>query len=194
MAFSAIAGLISIYSFMCIIRIFLTWAPGLSYNPVTRFFSRVCDPFLNIFSRTGLLRFGQFDFSPLLAFAVLSFLERLFTILASGSGLTLAAMLTTLITLVWIITRDILIILIAIILIRFIITFTKFDSYSNSMLSAFDYNFNPFIYNITNFITGKKPVNYRKSLAIAGIALALLVFLGNLAVQKILMLIVYIPL
>ena len=69
--FSLLAGLISIYTMLCFIRIILTWFPSMTYNKFTLFLSRICDPYLNIFRRIQFLRLGYVDFSPAVAVALL---------------------------------------------------------------------------------------------------------------------------
>ena len=70
--FSSLATVVSIYSSLCLVRIFLTWIPQANYSKFGQFMSAICDPYLNIFSRVRFLRIGMIDFSPILAFALLS--------------------------------------------------------------------------------------------------------------------------
>ena len=45
--FQIIAMTVNFYSFICLIRIFLTWFPKANYSTAGRILSSVCDPYLN---------------------------------------------------------------------------------------------------------------------------------------------------
>ena len=72
--FQAAAGAVSLYTTLCIIRIIITWFPQINYSVFGRFLSTLCDPYLNLFGRIPL-RFGAFDFTPMLAIGALSVLS-----------------------------------------------------------------------------------------------------------------------
>lgn len=72
-----IATLIQIEVFLIIIRVLLTWFPGIDpWHPVVRFLRAVVDPVLLPFRRI-LPTFGGIDFSPILAVIVLGWLAGL---------------------------------------------------------------------------------------------------------------------
>ena len=65
---------ITIYSYLLIIRVLLTWFPNVNwYNQPFAALSQITDPYLNLF-RSIIPPLGGFDFSPILAFIVLNLL------------------------------------------------------------------------------------------------------------------------
>lgn len=60
--FIFLAQCVSLYSTLCLIRIILSWFPGVLYSPVGMFFSTVCDPFLNLFRRFRIFKNSPVDF------------------------------------------------------------------------------------------------------------------------------------
>ncbi len=74
---------ISIYLALLFIRVLLTWFPNVNWSsqPFSAL-SQVTDPYLNVF-RSIIPPMGGMDFSPMLAFLVLSLLQRT---LASAIG------------------------------------------------------------------------------------------------------------
>ena len=68
---AVIAKTISIYSYILIIRVLLTWFPNLDWsNPILINISAITDPYLNMF-RGIIPPLGGLDLSPILAFIVL---------------------------------------------------------------------------------------------------------------------------
>ena len=82
---AAIALLIQIEVILIIVRVLLSWFPGINpYNPAVRVLRALVDPVLDPFRRV-LPTFSGIDFSPLLAILVLGELSRLLDGAASGS-------------------------------------------------------------------------------------------------------------
>jgi YggT family protein len=97
---------LGIYNLLIWIRIMITWVqiPLQKQGPrqesgLERFLKKVVDPYLNLFKGIGWLRTKKMDFSPLLAFALLSVLQSLLSIFGTtGSlslGITLALIVQT---------------------------------------------------------------------------------------------------
>jgi len=83
--FSTLGTFISIYSTLIIIRILLSWFPQINwFDPPFSILSQLTDPYLNIF-RSLIPPLGGFDFSPILAIILLSFMGRLLSTLAISS-------------------------------------------------------------------------------------------------------------
>ncbi|MGP1587105.1 MAG: YggT family protein [Treponemataceae bacterium] len=188
-----LASIISIYSTMCFIRIVLTWIPSLSYSPVTKFLSQICDPFLNLFSKTRLLRFHNIDFSPILAFAVLSGISQILLQIASTGKLSVAYTLVTIINLAWGIVNSIIVMLIIVLLIRLVFLFINRPGNNFQIWNAID----SIVYSMTNpmvniFAKGKF-ISLKLAIFIA-IAESVIVFFAGSAVIKIICrLIFFIP-
>ena len=70
--FSVLASTVQIFSFLLLIRVLLTWFPGIDWNNGA--LSALCsltDPYLNIF-RGVIPPIGGFDISSILAFLLLN--------------------------------------------------------------------------------------------------------------------------
>ena len=89
--FSVLGQTLSIYSFILIIRILLTWFPGIDWsNGILSALTSITDPYLNIF-RGIIPPIGGFDISSLLALilfqVIQGFIPQLIMILLNqGSG------------------------------------------------------------------------------------------------------------
>lgn len=69
---------ISIYVWIIIISVFLTWVPTDPYSPAVQFISRVTTPTLNIARKLfPFLFISGIDFSPIVVILVLQYLPRL---------------------------------------------------------------------------------------------------------------------
>ena len=83
--FAVLGQTLSIYSFILIIRILLTWFPGIDWsNGVLSALTSITDPYLNIV-RGIIPPIGGFDISSLLAFLLLNVIQNLITNLQYAS-------------------------------------------------------------------------------------------------------------
>ncbi len=78
---TVLATFITYYNYLLLIRVLLTWFPNVNwYSQPFAALSQITDPYLNLF-RSIVPPIGGMDFSPILAFIVLSlaggFLENL---------------------------------------------------------------------------------------------------------------------
>lgn len=60
---------------LLIVRIVLSWVNADPYNPIVRAIYMITDPALDLFRRKLRLYFGGFDFSPIILFALILFLQ-----------------------------------------------------------------------------------------------------------------------
>ena len=89
-----LASILRIYSILIWIRIIFSWVkiPNQQYRQegaLMLFIGKIVDPFLNLFSGVKFLRSKTMDFSPLLAFALLSIVTSLLQIYGIQGYLTL---------------------------------------------------------------------------------------------------------
>ena len=76
---------ISFYLLLLFIRVLLTWFPNISWsNQPFAVLSQITDPYLNLF-RSIIPPLGGMDFSPMLAFIALTFLESALSKLPVGA-------------------------------------------------------------------------------------------------------------
>ncbi len=74
---------ITIYSYLLLARVILSWVNASDANPWVRLLVRLTEPFLAPF-RALIPSFGGMDFSPIVAFLVLSMLQRVLIRLLLG--------------------------------------------------------------------------------------------------------------
>ncbi len=72
-----VSNLLNLFSFLIILRIFLTWIPNVNWNaqPLSTL-RAVVDPYLEIFRRI-VPPFANLDFSPIIALLVLQLIANL---------------------------------------------------------------------------------------------------------------------
>ncbi|QTQ11100.1 YggT family protein [Treponema parvum] len=163
--FKLLTSMISIYSFLCFIRIMLTWFPGLAYSRFAQILSSLCDPYLNLFRRLPL-RFGAFDFSPLISFGVLMVASSIFGNLAMSRSITFGLFLVLALNMLLQIINSLITFFIFFLVIRLIILLIRRDSYS-SIWSQIDYSINPLVFKISSLFSGGRPISYKNSLIIS---------------------------
>ena len=83
--FAVLGQTLSIYSFILIVRVLLTWFPGIDWsNGILSAICSITDPYLNIF-RGIIPPIGGFDISSILAFLLLNVAQNLLTNLQYAS-------------------------------------------------------------------------------------------------------------
>ena len=95
-----ISQIISIYSILCFARILLSWIPSLSYSKVTQFLAKICDPYLNLFRKLPL-QFASLDFTPIIAFIVLSGISSILQAIVATGKFSLGVILAITIQMLW---------------------------------------------------------------------------------------------
>ena len=74
--FSVLASTVQIFSFLLLIRVLLTWFPGIDWsNGALSALTSLTDPYLNIF-RGVIPPIGGFDISSILAFLLLNVIQQ----------------------------------------------------------------------------------------------------------------------
>jgi len=161
--FYTCSSVISVYSFVCLIRILLTWMPQIDQSPAGRFVAGLCDPFLNWFRRFSFTRVGMIDFSPILALGALSLGSMIFSTLASTGHITLGLILAGLVQIVWSFVSFFLNIMILFLAIRLIYDLVNRNGFSPfwTMLDRF---LNHPISYVTGLFTRGRVIGYRASL------------------------------
>lgn len=186
-----LATIISLYSTICLVRIFLTWIPSLRYNRVTMFLAKICDPFLNWFRNIHWLKVGSIDLSPILAFACLSIVSAILSSIAKLHRFSLGIILQVALQLVWSLVTSLLTIIIILLIIRLIFIFLKKDS------ASYWISVDNFLYKISSKIlqifNRKSTVNIQTSVIITLIAAILIRIFGSLLINLIGNLLIKIP-
>ena len=82
-----VSSFISLYLGLLFIRVLLTWFPNVDwYKQPFAALGQITDPYLNLF-RSIIPPLGGMDFSPMLAFLALSFLQRALAPLAASASM-----------------------------------------------------------------------------------------------------------
>lgn len=118
---SLLSAIVTIYTILCFINILLSWIPALRFTKFGRFISSLTDPFLNIFSNIGFLRFGNIDFSPILSIGLLSLISSILAGIQGTGRIYLGGILATIIYMLWNIISSLMGIFFLLILIRWIV-------------------------------------------------------------------------
>ncbi len=172
LAFRIAASLISLYSFLCFIRIILTWVPGLSYSSFTRFLSKICDPYLNLFRGIKWLQPGSFDLSPALGLSLLTVASYLLTSFSRTGAFRVGSFLGLIVGIIWSIANSILIFLIVLMVMRIIIILVQKTTFTqNPILLSIDYSIAPMVNSISRIFNGGRTAPYKTQLLITSLVL-----------------------
>jgi len=162
--FYTCSSVITVYSFVCLIRILLTWMPQIDQSPAGRFVASLCDPFLNWFRRFSFTSVGMIDFSPILALGALSLGAMIFSTLASTGHITLGLILAGLVQILWSFVSFFLNIMILFLAIRLIYDLVNRNGFSPFWTMLDRFLNHPISYVTGLFNRGRGVMGYRASL------------------------------
>lgn len=174
---STLSAIVSLYSLLCLISIFMTWIPGIKFTKVGRFISSLCDPYLNLFSRFGWLRIANIDFSPIISIGILSLISSILGRITATGRIYLGGILASVLSMILSVCSSLLTIFALLILIRWIVLIINHGQVSyNSGWYQIDLMLQRFVYKIGNTFV-KKNLSYTTALLINWIALFVAIFL-----------------
>lgn len=180
---SLLAAAITIYTILCFIYIVMSWFPGFRFTAVGKFVTKACEPYMNLFSKHGWLRLGNFDFSPIISIGLLTLASSILGGIQSSGRIYIGGILATVISMIWSIASSLLTILFLLVLIRWIVLLINKNQTSfDSIWYQIDNIINKFSYKIARTFT-KNSFNYAKSLLISWIALIIILFVGNILIR-----------
>ena len=188
-----ISSLISLYTFLCFIRIILTWIPGMSYNKITNALAAICDPYLNLFRNIKWLTIGSFNFSPALGLCLLSATSMLLTHFSHQGVISVGIILSLLVQIVWVMIHSIILFFMLLLLVRVILLAVNKNDSGNVILSQIDYTIKPIVYRMSSLFTRGKTISYQSALITALIMLLIVLVAGNVLVAWLTKLIAAIP-
>ncbi|MFP4329374.1 MAG: YggT family protein [Alkalispirochaetaceae bacterium] len=96
-----LSSAISIYMIVLFVRILMSWFQGAGHGRAMEILRRVTDPYLDLFRRFDIFRFGNFDFSPVAAILTLSILNTIAIQLANAGPVTVGFVLALILSAVW---------------------------------------------------------------------------------------------
>ncbi len=179
---TTIAALIQIYTLLCVVTVFLSWIPGARESSFGKILVKICDPYLNIFSKITFLRLGNIDFSPVIAIALLSLISSVLSGITRTGRIYFGAILATIINLAWSLVSTLLFLLMVIMIIRWIILARNKGITVNSAW----YQIDTFLSRVADRISkpfSKGTLSYKQSLLISWIAIAVILLAGYILIS-----------
>ena len=174
---------VKIYSYLCIIYIFLSWFGS---NSRGGFLYEICEPYLSWFRRFKFTQIGMVDFSPILAIGILSIFAGLLFQIAETRTFSLLRLALTLVGIVWSFFSFLLNFFIIILIIRLVLDFSENYRQGNfaDMLDRF---LSPVFVRVHR-LSGGKFMSLRKQIIVCLIVLILIrfllgAFIGSLSVM-----------
>lgn len=172
-----------IYTILCLIDIILTWIPGVKFTSFGKFISTICDPYLDFFDKRGWLRFGNFDFSPILSIGILSLASSILSGINQTGRIFFGGILATIVSMLWSVCNSLISILFLLVLVRWIVLLIHHGQTDfNSGWNQLDMFINKFSYKIAKIFV-KKPINYQTTLLITWITFLIVLILGNILIN-----------
>lgn len=191
--FTLLAAVFNLYSIVCIVAIFMSWAPGLKFTSFGRFMTAVTEPYLRIFSRMRFLTIGYVDFSPIIGIGILSLLSSIFSRIANTGRIYFGGIIASIVYMIWNLFSTIIVVLSIFIFIRWIVLLVNHGQTPyNSSWNQIDQFLQKVSYRISKPFT-RKPVKYQTSLLVSWITGALVFVCGTLLINMLLDLCARIP-
>ena len=191
--FRFLASVVSVYTFLCFLRIILTWIPTLSYSPFTRFIAKITDPYLDRFRHIKWLVMGSFDFSPAVGLCLLSLISTMLTSFSHGGSFSFGMILAMIVELAWTIASSLLGFLMIVLIVRLVMILTNHDNYGNPIVDQLDSSIRPMVYNIAKTFSAGKPISYKAALIISLVCLFVVLVFGSVLLGRLSTLIRSIP-
>lgn len=173
-----ISAIISIYTVLCLIAIFMTWIPGLKFTAFGRFISSFCDPYLNLFSKWQFTKVANIDFSPIISIGLLSLLSSILSGLSRTGRIFLGGIIGTILQMVWSLISTVLTVIFLLIFIRWIVLISR-KGETSSGWSQLDYYLQNIVYKISKPFS-KGVIPYKTALLITWIVALAIVIAGNI--------------
>lgn len=171
-----LSSVVSVYAFVCLVRVLMSWFPGLEQTSAGRFLAAACDPYLRWFRRFPLAHAGNLDLSPVIALAVLSAAAMSLSLVASARSVTVGIVLAAVLSSLWSIAAYALNLLLIILTIRLVFDLANRYGYS-PFWTALDRFLNPIVAFVTHLFG--RVLSYRSALVLTLVFfLALRVGLG----------------
>ena len=180
--FNTFGFAVKIYSYLCIVYIFLSWFGS---NSRGGFLYEICDPYLSWFRRFKFTQIGMVDFSPILAIGILSLFSGVLFQIADMRTFSVLGIALNLVGIVWSFFSFLLNFFIIILIIRLVLDFSENYRQGNfaDMLDRF---LSP-VFVIVHKLSGGRFMSLRKQIIVCLIVLLLLrfllgAFIGSLSV------------
>lgn len=99
-----LAQILSFYNLLIWIRILLSWFGSMSHinqSAILIYLKKIVDPYLNLFRNVKILKTQNIDFTPLLAFALLSIIQSILTLFGTTGEISLYIIVALILNTLW---------------------------------------------------------------------------------------------
>lgn len=175
-----------------IVRIMLTWFGGGSFGRPMEVLSRITDPYLNLFRRSGRTQFSGIDFSPVIAILVLSIVGSSLNTIAAFGHITVGIILAIALSAVAQAAGFFLVLLLILAAVRLIGLFANANTAGRFWL-VLDHIVEPIVYRFTRFFLRTTNLAYRNSLLIFGGSCLVVLIGGKIVVNLLIRLLIGLP-
>ncbi|MGO8694692.1 MAG: YggT family protein [Rectinemataceae bacterium] len=196
MALSVVARVlgaaVGIYFFLCMVRVVVSWLPRADLGRGGEILKRVVDPYLGFFSRFPSLSSGAFDFSPIVALAVLILADQVLKVLAYTQRISLGVVLALALRVAWSAVGFVMTFYAVCALVRIIVYVARWNSL-HPLWRVLDAFLNPVLFRINRLIYHGRIVNYLQSLITGFVLVVLLEVAGAKLVSLLVRLLASLP-
>ncbi len=180
--FRVAGAAVSIYMLLIFVRVLLTWFSGARYGRAYEVLASVTDPYLDWFRRTTPVRFGAFDFSPLVGILALGIVGNVFSRIAISGSITVGYLLAIVLSAVWSVVSFFLLFFLVVAAIRMVGLVANLDE-QGRFWSVIEQILNPFLQVMVRPFLRGHFTSYRRSLLIFIAVIALVSFVGRVGIR-----------
>jgi YggT family protein len=180
-----LSAVVIVYMFVCAARVLMSWLPNLDAGKGGRVLASLADPYLHWFRRFRLFSSKAFDFSPIIALAILAVVNELLTTVSYAWSISVGLVLGLLIGAAWSAVSFVLLFFFVCSAVRLIAYAAHWNSL-HPLWRVIDSIINPVLFKINRLVYRGRIVNYLQGL-ITGSLLLLLLWLGGCEFVKLLM-------
>lgn len=172
---TVLSGALNIFSVLIFVRIVLSWFGGSgAFGRPFDILRGITDPYLNYFRRFTALRAGNIDLSPVIALAVLSIANRIFSDIARFDRISLGMIFALCLGAIWSAVSFIIGFLTLVLVLRLVAYLVNADTYT-SFWRIIDVIASPVQFRVNRILFKNRIVNYLTGLLLS---IAALIFLG----------------
>lgn len=175
---------LSAYTLICFVRVFLTWIPGAERSSFGQILSKICDPYLDVFRKLKIFRFGRIDLSAAVAICILWGLTYMLSSLSAGESITLGRIIAILVQMIWNVASSLIGFFIFFLLIRLIVLLVSKSTYG-TIWDAVDNSISPIIFAMSSMFYRNRSVSFKGALVISLIESVVLYAMGNVLMYTI---------
>lgn len=176
-----VASIISIYIFLVVIRIAITWIAPDAPNTPRSILPKLCDPYLNLFKQMKLT-YNNVDFSPVFAVTILIVVGNMLSLYLTTEQYSLGIFLSFLLTALWSAFAGIAFFLIVFIVMRLSLLFFKSKAYS-PILANIDTMLSALAEKVASIIFKPGTSTYQTNLMFLCVITVAFYFLGDIAIS-----------